>query len=317
MLRYFVTRMARVVPVLLIVTFVLTLLLSLIPGNPAEAVLGRDSTPETLHALESQMGLDDAVPVRYVKWLGRAVTGNLGKALTSEEKVNDVIRERLPISLEIALTAQGIALLIALTLGTLSAATIGSRFDRAVLAVTSAVQSLPTFGTAIVGIIFFAVQRRWFPVTGWVRLTENPLDNLKSVALPALALGLTEGAVFTRVLRSEMSMTMNEDFVEAARGRGLPMRRIVYRHALRPSSFGLVTVAGSTLARLIGGTVVIEALFEIPGLGNKIVRALGTRDYTMIQGIAAFLCVVAVLLNVTVEMIYAWLDPRIRARAAR
>lgn len=317
MLRYFVTRMARVVPVLLIVTFVLTLLLSLIPGNPAEAVLGRDATPETLNALESQMGLDDAVPVRYLKWLGRAVTGNLGKALTSEEKVNDVIRERLPISLEIALTAQGIALLIALTLGTLSAATVGSRFDRAVLAVTSAVQSLPTFGTAIVGIIFFAVQRRWFPVTGWVRLTENPLDNLKSVALPALALGLTEGAVFTRVLRSEMSMTMNEDFVEAARGRGLPMRRIVYRHALRPSSFGLVTVAGSTLARLIGGTVVIEALFEIPGLGNKIVRALSTRDYTMIQGIAAFLCVVAVLLNVTVEMIYAWLDPRIRARAAR
>ena len=317
MLRYFATRMARVVPVLLIVTFVLTLLLSLIPGNPAEAVLGRDATPETLNALESQMGLDDAVPVRYLKWLGRAVTGNLGKALTSEEKVNDVIRERLPISLEIALTAQGIALLIALTLGTLSAATVGSRFDRAVLAVTSAVQSLPTFGTAIVGIIFFAVQRRWFPVTGWVRLTENPLDNLKSVALPALALGLTEGAVFTRVLRSEMSMTMNEDFVEAARGRGLPMRRIVYRHALRPSSFGLVTVAGSTLARLIGGTVVIEALFEIPGLGNKIVRALSTRDYTMIQGIAAFLCVVAVLLNVTVEMIYAWLDPRIRARAAR
>jgi peptide/nickel transport system permease protein len=182
------------------------------------------------------------------------------------------------------------------------------------MAATSAMQSMPSFCYAILGIIFFAVQNRWFPVSGWTRLTDNPLENLKSVLMPSLSLALVEAAAYTRVLRTDVVTTLNDDFIMNARAKGLNDRRILLRHALRPSSFGLVTVAGVTLARLIGGTVVIEGLFEIPGLGNKIIRALGTRDYTMIQGIAAFLAIVYVFLSVAVEVIYALLDPRVRER---
>ena len=314
MLRFILTRLVRVIPVLLLVTRAVTASLELIPGNPAEATLGRESTPETLQALEKQLGLNDALPIRYVKWLGRAVQFNLGKSMVGQESVNQAIKDRFPISLEIALVAQTFALLMAMIFGLWSAARSGSRLDRAVLAVTSAIQSMPSFCIAIVAIILFGVQRRWFPVTGWVRLTDDVVGNMKSVFMPAMSLALVEAAAYIRVLRGDVVRTLREDFVLGARAKGLPDRQILLRHALRPSSFGLVTIAGITLARLIGGTIVIEGIFEIPGLGNKIIRALSTRDYTMIQGLAAFLAVVYVLLSVSVEVLYAMLDPRVRAR---
>ena len=151
-------------------------------------------------------------------------------------------------------------------------------------------------------------------MTGFTRLTENPLENLKSLVIPATSLALVEAAAFTRVLRGDLVGTLKEDFILAARAKGLPDRQVLLGHALRPSLFGLVTIVGITLARMIGGTVVIEGLFEIPGLGNKIIRALGSRDYTMIQGITAFLAVLYALLSVGVEVIYALIDPRVRAR---
>lgn len=314
MTRFILTRLTRVIPVLLIVTILVALLLELIPGNPAEAALGRDATPESLIALEKKMGLDKPLPQRYLSWLGRAVRGDLGTATTSEESVNEVIRDRLPISLEIALAAQVLALAIALVVGTLAAARSGGRFDRAVIGICAAVQSVPNYCVAIIGIILFAVQRQWFPVTGFTRLTENPLENFKALVLPATSLALVEAAAYTRVLRGDLVGTLKEDFIVAARAKGLPDRAVMLHHALRPSLFGLVTIAGITLARLIGGTVVIEGLFEIPGLGNKIIRALSTRDYTMIQGITAFLAVLYALLSVGVEVIYALIDPRVRAR---
>ena len=314
MLRFALGRLTRVIPVLLIVTMLVALLLELVPGNPAEAQLGRDTNPEALAALEKKMGLDKPLPERYIKWLGNAVRGDLGKATTSEESVNTVIKERFPISFEIAIVAQVLALSLALTFGTFAAARAGGRFDRSVIAVCSAVQSIPNYCVAIVGIILFAVQRRWFPVTGFTRLTENPLDNLKAIVIPSVSLALVEAAAFIRILRGDLATTLKEDFVLSARAKGLPDSRVLFRHALRPSLFGLVTVAGITLARLIGGTVVIESLFEIPGLGNKLFRALGSRDYTMIQGITAFLAVLYALLSVGVEILYALIDPRVRAR---
>lgn len=316
MLRYFLTRLLRIIPVLLIVTMFVTVLLELIPGDPAEAALGEFATPESLTALRHQMGLDESMPVRYVKWLGHAVRGDLGTSMEkgSFDTVASVIKDRLPVSLEIALLAFLLAVVIAMITATAAAARVGTRFDRAVIATTSAVQSMPSFCYAIIGVVVFAVHRRWFPVSGWTRLSENPLENLKSVALPAMSLGLVEAAAFTRILRTDLVTTLNEDFVMSARAKGLTNGRVVFRHALRPSSFGLVTLAGVTLARLVGGTVVIESLFGIPGLGQRLVLAITRRDYVMVQGLAAFLAVMYVVMSIAVEIVYALLDPRVRAR---
>lgn len=315
--RYVLRRLLRVIPVLVIVTLVTSLLLEAVPGDPAIAILGSAATPEGIEAIHDKLNLDQNVLVRYVDWVGNALQGDLGNSLVNGDSAWGTITSRLPISLELALLSIVFSLLIALFLGSYAARSGGGRFDRVVRGLTSALQSAPSFVWAVLLVLFFAVRWRLFPVTGWTRLSDGVWDNLRSAVLPALSLSLIEIAIFTRVLRTDMTTTLQEDFVLAARSKGLRERRVLFGHALRPSLFSLVTVAGVAFGRLLGGTVIVESFFDLPGIGTLLIKSIGNKDYTMVQAGVVFLAVVYVVISVLVDILYGALDPRIRLQGAR
>ena len=230
--------------------------------------------------------------VRYGRWLGDAVQGDLGDSIVTGQPVTDEITHRLPITLEIMFVAIGLSLLLAIPIGLLSAYREGRRPDRVIS------------GAAQVG--------HWFPATGWNRLSNGIGPNLKTVALPALSLAITEVAVYTRVLRSDVITTLKENYILSARAKGLTDRYILFRHGLRPSLLTLVTVVGLSVGTLIGGTLVVEYLFAIPGLGKRIFSAIYQRDFMMVQGITILITAFYVVINTVVDLAYMVVDPRIR-----
>jgi peptide/nickel transport system permease protein len=227
------------------------------------------------------------------------------------------IMDRLPVTLELTLLSMFMALAIAIPLGVLSAYRVGSRFDRAVTGVTFGLLALPNFIFALVLILVLAVQFNVFPATGWTPLSDGLFDNLRSAFLPALTLAVGNIAVFTRLLRTDMIATLQEDHVTLARAKGLPTRRILFRHALRPSSFSLLTVAGLQVGALLSGTVIVETIFGLPGVGRLLLDSINARDLLTVQGVVLLLAVSFVLINFVVDLLYTVLDPRIRSGAAR
>ncbi|WP_214104069.1 ABC transporter permease [Acrocarpospora catenulata] len=305
-------RLSRAVAVVLIVTVAVVSLLSLVPGSAAQVILGESATPGAVAALNAELGLDQPLWQRYVSWLGHAVQGDLGTSLINGQSITAAILERLPVTLNLAVLALAIALLIAIPLAVVSALTAGSRLDRGINALSSMLLSIPTFVAAPVLIYLLAMQLGAFPVAGWVPITEDLAGNLRSALLPALAIAFTEIASFHRILRTDLITTLGEDFVAAARSKGLPLWYVVLRHALRPSSFSLITLVGVNLGRLIGGTVIVETLFSLPGLGQLITSSINARDVVMVQGIVVFMAVAYVGINMLVDLSYSFLDPRVR-----
>lgn len=306
-------RLVRSLAVILLVTFGSVALLSLAPGSAASVILGENATPEAVAALNSELGLDRPLWQQYLDWLGGAVTGDLGTSPITSEPVVDALLERLPVTLELAALALAIALVVAVALAIVSATWQGTAADRAITAFTSALLSVPAFIAGPLLIYFFALQLGWFPVSGWSRMgTEGIVANLQSAVLPALAIALTEIAAFHRVLRADLISTMREDFIGAARAKGMTRGYVLFRHALRPSSFSLITLAGINLGRLIGGTVVVETLFSLPGLGQLVISSIISRDLIAVQGIVVFIVVAYVVVNTLVDLSYNWLDPRVR-----
>ncbi|HEV8298293.1 MAG TPA: ABC transporter permease, partial [Acidimicrobiales bacterium] len=217
-----------------------------------------------------------------------------------------------PVTLQLAIMAQVMAILIAVPVGAWSAWRAGGSFDRATGTASFAIVGLPPFMLGLILVSVVALRFEWFPVTGWIRLTEDLGDNLKHAFLPALTLALTEIAIYSQLLRADMTATLNEDFVLAARSRGLPARHILMREALRPSSFSLITLAGVNLGRLIGGTVIIERLFGLPGVGQLIIQAIPQKDFPVLQGSVLILAVAYLLINMLVDISYNFIDPRVR-----
>ncbi|MFF2846288.1 ABC transporter permease [Streptomyces sp. NPDC058001] len=312
-----VRRVGRSLLVVLLVTMAVTLLLSLAPGSVAEVVLGPSSTPESVAAMESKLGLDQPLWAQYGDWLAGAVRGDLGESPVTGQPVATAIVERLPVTLELAALALVLALAVAVLLAVASAGRPGSPADRAINALSSVFLSVPAFIAGPVLIYFFAVKAGWFPVTGWARVSEQGLGaNLRAAALPVVAIALTEVASFHRLLRTDLVGTLREDYVEAARAKGLGRGYVMVRHALRPSSFSLVTLAGLSLGRLIGGTVIVESLFGLPGLGQLMAASITQRDLVTVQGTVVFIAVVYVVVNMLVDLSYQLIDPRVR-KAAR
>lgn len=309
-------RLLHVIPVLLLVTFGTMLLIELTPGDPAIAYLGENATPEQIIAVREQMGIDRPIPVRYVDWLGDVMRGDFGTSLRSQQPILDAVRERLPVTLELAVLALLMAFVVAVPVALLSAYRAGGTFDKLANVASSSVVSSPSFLTALLLVYLLALRFRIFPATGWVRLTDSPIDNLKSAFLPALTLGLTEMAVLMRVLRSDVIATLQEDFILSAKAKGLPTWYVLLRHSLRPSSFSLVTLAGLSLGRLIGGAVIVETLFALPGIGQLLVNAIFNKDVTTVQGVVMFVALGYVALNVLTDVIYTVLDPRTRTARA-
>lgn len=319
MLKVIGTRLLRLIATLFAVTLITFLLVALLPGDPVNAILPPEAPrdAETVARIRAEFGLDDPLPVRYVNWLGSAITGDLGKSYITDQLVTDAIKDRVPITFELTVLAIGIALILAVPLGILGAYREGRAVDKASSAFVQFGLSVPPFIVGIFLIWALTVKTRFLglPSTGWNRITTDGLWlNLKTAILPAAALSLAPLAYFSRLLRADMVGTLKEDFVLSARAKGLQNRYILGRHALRPSSLSLMTIVGIQVGILLGGTVVIEQLFALPGLGQRLLNAIYQRDIIMIQGITVFIATVYVVVNTVVDFAYLAIDPRIRKR---
>jgi peptide/nickel transport system permease protein len=312
MLGFVARRLLYLVPVLIAVSLLTFLIASLLPGDLAYVILGDQATPEKVAALRHDMGLDEPIWWRYLSWLGHVLQGDFGRSFRTGQTVLQAVAERLPVSLELMVLAELGALAIGIPLAIACAVRSGSAFDRFMTGSAFGMLSVPAFLSAILLIYLFAVELGWLPATGYVPFEEDPIGNLRSFLLPALTLALGEWPVLMRVLRSDMIATLQEDYIAMARAKGLKPSRILLVHALKPSSLTLVTVTGINIGRLIGGTVIVESIFALPGIGRLLLGAIFTRDLIILQGVVLFVACGYVLMNFMVDMLYAVLDPRIR-----
>ena len=314
MLKMIASRLTRLVLTVLAVTFATFMLTNVLPGDAVNALIPIDAQQdqEFVEQIREEWGLNDPLIVRYGRWLGDAVQGDLGRSLVTGQPVTDEITHRLPITLEIMVVTVGLSLLVAVPLGAFTGYQEGRRSDRVFSGLAQAGLSLPSFVTALILIYVFALKLQWFPAVGWNRLSNGIGPNLKTVALPALALAITEIAVYTRVLRSDMIATLKENYILSARAKGLTDRFILFRHGLRPSLLTLVTVVGLNIAALLGGVLVIEYLFAIPGIGKRLFSAIQQRDFMMVQAITMLITVFYVVVNTITDLTYMVVDPRIR-----
>ncbi len=304
---------SRLISLLLVVwgvTVATFLLANLLPGDPVLALLGEDATPANVAMWREKLGLDRPLWLRYVDWLVNALQGDFGASYKTEESVFEMIVQRLPVTLEILVLTQIVALAVAVPCGIVSAWRAGRGFDRTAMVGSLGLLSMPPFLIGILLIYLFSIQLGWLPATGFVPLQEDVLENLQSIALPVVALALAEIPVYLRLLREDMIRTLQQDFIAVARAKGMPTRRILLSHALRPSSFSLITVIGVNIGRLIGGTIIVEVLFALPGIGQLLIQSVYQQDYMVLQGIVLFVSVAFVLINATVDGIYRMLDPR-------
>jgi len=317
--RYVRRRLVQLVLVLLGVSAATFLLINLLPGDPTLAILGPSATKEAQEALRADLHLDEPLPLRYGKWAAGALTGDLGESYVTRQPVAQAIGERLPLTIELMVIAEILALAVAVPLGIVAGAKPNGWVDRVGGAVTFGLLSVPSFMLGIVLIYLLAVRWHVFPATGiteWFSVGRGRVATPRSILLPALTLAVGEMAVAMRLLRSDLIATLQQDYIQMARALGLPNRRILLRHALRPSTFSLITVIGLNMGALIGGSFIVENLFALPGLGRLIVTSIYKRDYLIVQGGVLVVAVGYVVINFVVDLLYAVLDPRVRdARA--
>lgn len=307
------TRVTRLVTTVLAVSFLTFMLTSLLPGDPAISILGAEGvTPEAVARVRADLNLDDPLPQRYVAWLGDAVRGDLGESYSLGRPVTDLITARLPVTLELIVLAVGLSLLVSIPVGILTAYRAKRLESRVISLVTYILLSVPAFVVGIMLILVFAIKLDWLPPSGWVAFNDDPVENLRRAILPALSLALPQVAIFSRLLRGDMMATLDQDYVAFADSKGLSVRRILLGHAFRPSSFSLLTLVGTSIGFLMGGTVIIETMYNLPGMGTLLVNAILQRDLLTVQGVTLFVATTFVVVNFVVDMLYAVLDPRIR-----
>lgn len=313
--RFILSKLGRLVATLFAVSLMTFMMTALLPGDPVNAILPPTAPRDEAFVAQvrEELGLDDPLPVRYINWLGDALRGDLGRSLVDDRPVATTIRERLPVTAELAFLAVGLAVLLAIPIGVIGAYKQGEAVDQVSSAGVQIALSIPNFIAGLFLIWLLSVKLQWLPATGWKRIsTDGLLGNLSTAILPATALALGQMAFFSRLVRSDMIQTLQEDFVLSARAKGLRDRYILLRHALRPSSLSLVTIVGINIGALLGGTVVIESLFALPGLGFRLINAIFQRDFLVIQGITLFVATAYVIINTLVDMLYVLIDPRIR-----
>ena len=317
-MRVALRRLIQLVVVLVFVSFFSFSLISLVPGDPVVAIVGFAS-PEQLAQVRHQIGLDDPFLVQYAHWLGDFVHGDLGQIYsgpTGRSPVSTAIAQSLPVTLELMAYAMILTVLIAIPLGILSAYKSGSIGDKVISMGAFGSIAMPDFALAIILSYWVGVRLSWLPTSGFTHFTDDPVENIKSLTLPAISLAVGQIAAYMRLLRSDMIATLQEDYILMAKSKGIPTRRILWRHALRPSSLTLLTVAGLNIGALIGGTIVVENLFDIPGMGKLLFFSIFGRQFVELQSLVAVIAIGYVLVNVFVDILYTILDPRIRdARA--
>ncbi len=317
MLHYIRRKLLHLIPITFAVTALSFLFIDLLPGDVADAIagVGTDNAvvdEAVVAAIREDLGLDRPLVVRYFSWLADAFAGELGKSYQTGQLVSDAIVLRLPVTLQLLVMAQFLAVLFAIPAGIVAAYRAGKVTDKFVTTLTFAFLAAPSFIIAIVLAFLFAVILNWFPATGYVPFSTDPFENLRSFVLPALALALIEWPILSRVLRNDLIETLQENFISFAKAKGLSHSYILLRHALRPSSFTLITIVGIQLGNLISGAVIVESIFALPGIGTLLVNSIHAREMLMVQGIVVIMAVAYVIINLAVDILYGVLDPRVR-----
>ncbi|MGY1634961.1 ABC transporter permease [Geodermatophilus sp. SYSU D01186] len=312
-LRLVVKRLLMAIPIMLGVTVLTFWVLSLIPGNAAQQLLGPEATPEDIALLEQQLGLDKPGVVRYLEWLQGAVTGDLGNSLVSRQPVSDILADRLPVTGELVLLAFVVSLVLAVPVALLAAHKPGGLMDRISMMISTLGLSVANYVLALLLVLVFAVSLGWLPAIGYTPLEDGLWANLRGMILPSAAIGFPLFCYYTRFLRGDLVDQMQqEEYVTTARAKGVGSWAVLIKHAFRNSSFGLITIVGLNLGALIGGTVIIEQIFALPGIGQMLLQAINTRDFVVVQAAVVIFALVAVVANLVVDLLYAVLDPRIR-----
>ncbi len=313
MTRFIVRRLSLAVPVLFLVSVFVFSLLYLTPGDPVTAILGPDQgDAEVVASLRRQMDLDKPAVVQYGLWLGRVAHGDLGYSYHLRESVGDIIAQRIPVTFELAAISVVLSLVLSFPLGILSATRRGSWLDLLSSAASALGASMPAFWLGVVLVLVFAVQMRVLPPYGFTRLDADPVGNLKAMILPSITLAAGYAAILSRLVRASLLDTLGEDFVRTARSKGLGGRAVVLGHALRSALLPIITTIGLETGRLLGGAVVTETIFSLPGLGRLAVDAVTSHDLPMLQGVTLLMAAALLLSNLVADLLYGFADPRIR-----
>ncbi|MGH2560198.1 MAG: ABC transporter permease [Thermomicrobiales bacterium] len=315
MLQYILRRLALLVPVLIGVSVVTFTLVRLIPGDATLLAIGVDqrTTPEVIEAVRKSYGLDQPQPVQYLRWMEHVVQGDLGTSLRTKRSVNEELRLRLPVTAELAALAALIGIVPAVTVGILAAVRRNSSLDYAATVTTLIGVSVPNFLLATVLVLVFAIWLRWLPPIGYVEFTKEPVQNLKNMVLPSISLSLPFAAIMMRNTRSAVLEVLSQEHVRVARAKGLRNSRVLLRHVLPNAALPVITIAGIQMAGLLGGTVIIETIFGMPGIGRYIFESIANRDYPVVQGVTLVMATIFVLISLVVDVLYAVADPRLRA----
>ena len=314
MTQFILRRTTGLVLTLLGVSFVVFWIMNVVPGDPTLVILGIDSTPEAQQALRRELGLDDPFLQRYAAWLGGMATGDFGTSYAFKLPVAQLIAERLPLTLSLAVIGMAVTLVLALGLGVLAAANHNRTADWGVMLASQLGIAVPVFWLSILLIIVFAVSLRWLPPGGFPGWSD-PVEALRALVLPTIALAVVQAAVLARVTRSALLEVARLDFVRTARASGLARRRILWLHMLPNALIPIVTIVGMQFANVLTGTIVIENVFSLPGLGRLIFQAISNRDLPLVQALVVFFASIVVIANFLVDLAYGAIDPKLRAAA--
>lgn len=312
MLRYLIQRVVAAVPVMLLVATAVFLLLFLTPGDPAAVILGADARPEQVAELRARLGLDQPVYVQLGNWYLRLLRGDLGQSIFENRPVTEAIWSRAEPTLLLTILATVVAVTLGLTMGLTAALRRGRWQDTGAMVVAIGGVSMPTFWLGLNLIFVFGVLLGWLPVAGYEPLSSGLWESLRYLILPAVTLGLFQAALLARLTRSMMLETLGDDYVRTARAKGLAEHAVVMRHAFRNAAIPLLTVIGLIFAALMGGAVITEQVFNIPGVGRMLIQAVARRDYPVVQGVVMIVAGLYVLVNLLVDLMYGYLDPRLR-----
>lgn len=309
---YILRRLIMLIPVMLIVGIVVFMLIHITPGDPAAVMLGDRATGEQIEQLREQMGLNDPLIVQFTEWFGNALRLDFGESFFLDMPVTEALRERAQPTILLTTYALLIEILIGVPCGVIAAIRRNSILDRTLMVMSIAGAAIPTFFLGIVLILIFAVRLQWLPSGGYVPIQESPQEHFKAMLLPAFTLGFSAAGLLARLVRSSMLDVMRDDYIRTAMAKGLKFRKVITGHALRNALIPAVTVIGYSLGALLGGAVVTETVFTIPGMGRLVVQSIARRDYPLIQGAIMLTAGIYVLVNLLVDVLYVYIDPRIR-----
>ena len=314
MIRYTAKRLASLTLSLIAASIVIFAVIEVIPGDPAAFMLGLNAQPEAINALRDQMGLNDPLVLRYLNWIIGMLSGDFGTSWTYKTPVADLVSDRIWVSLPLAIYALILSTLIAFPAGIIAASRRGGIEDVSIMGATQLGVAIPNFWFAMILVLIFAINLRWFPsggFSGW----DEPMKAIKSLTLPAIALALPQAAILARVMRSSLLDMLGEDFIRTARAKGLTRRQALWRHAVRNALIPVLTIIGLQFSFLLAGGIIIEQVFFLPGLGRLIFQSISARDLIVVESVVMLLVFVVITVNFAVDLAYAAVDPRLRAKA--